>query len=283
LLKSRDSFGMIPNRSLGCNRFVQAIPKNTKATMNRQNQIDLSLVIACYKDGAYLEASLNEIELVMAQTRYVYELILIDDCSPDGSARAVVDAAAIRPNARYILHSKNVGRGGTVAEGIRLAQGTFVGFLDIDLEVHARYIPSMLVALEDGFDGAIAHRFYEIRFKPDIFFRHILSVTYRRLVQCTLGLPYNDTETGFKFFKRDRILPLLDRTISPGWFWDTEIMAQCFYHGLRIQEIPALFIRRPERTTTVQPLRDSVIYFRELIRFRRQIRQNSDREQKSSQ
>lgn len=238
--------------------------------MNNSNTIDLSLVIACYKDGNYLEDSLREIEQTLAQTRYSYELILIDDCSPDGSARIAEAAAAARPNCRLILHPQNIGRGGTVSEGMRLAQGRYVGFLDIDLEVHARYIPAMLLALEEGYDGATAHRFYEIRWKPDIFFRHLLSVTYRKMVRCILGLPFKDTETGYKFFCRERILPLLDRTHSPGWFWDTEIMAQCHYHGLRIKEIPALFLRRPERTTTVKPIHDSVVYFRELLRFYRQ-------------
>ncbi|MBN2328153.1 MAG: glycosyltransferase family 2 protein [Candidatus Omnitrophica bacterium] len=242
--------------------------------MNSENSIDLSLVIACYKDGAYLESSLCEIEKVLEQTRYTYELILIDDCSPDGSARMVEEAAAKRENARCLLHQENVGRGGTVSEGMQMARGRYTGYLDIDLEVHARYIPSMLLALEEGCDGATAHRFYEIRWKPDIFFRHILSMTYRLLVRSLLGLPYIDTETGYKFFVRERIAPILKETHSPGWFWDTEIMAQCHYHGLRIQEIPALFLRRPERTTTVKPFRDSIIYFRELMRFRRRCKTN---------
>ncbi len=241
------------------------------------NRYDLSLVVACYNDGDYLEHSLQEIERVMAQTRYSFELILIDDCSPDGSAQVVKDAAMKRNNAQLVLHLHNVGRGGTVAEGMRIAKGNYVGFLDIDLEVHARYIPSMIRAMEDGFDGATAHRFYEIRWKPDIMFRHVLSSGYRRLVRSLLKLPYQDTETGYKFFLRERILPILDQTHCPGWFWDTEIMAQCFYHGLRIQEIPALFLRRPERTTTVKPFRDSLIYFRELLRFRQRCRNREKR------
>ncbi len=245
--------------------------------MNEKQTIDVSLIIACYKDGAYLESSLQEIEKVMAQLRYSYELILIDDCSPDGSARIAEESALRRSNTRLILHLRNMGRGATVSEGMRMAQGKYVGFLDIDLEVHARYIPSMLQALEDGYDGATAHRYYEIRWNPGIFFRHILSVGYHSLVCLLLNLPYQDTETGYKFFRRERILPILDKTFSPGWFWDTEIMAQCYYHELRILEIPALFLRRPERTSTVKPVRDSIVYLRELIRFRHRYKQERNR------
>ncbi len=45
-------------------------------------------------------------------------------------------------------------------------------------------------------------------------------------------------------------------------------MAQCHYHGLRVKEIPSLFIRRTDKQSTVKPIRDSWIYLRELIRFR---------------
>lgn len=234
--------------------------------------IDLTLVIPCYNDGPHLEASLREIERVLSQTRYTYEMILIDDCSPDGSAEKVKEAAARRGNVRAVYHAHNVGRGGTVVEGMKLARGTYVGYLDIDLEVHCRYIPSMLLALEDGCDGATARRHYEIRLSLDTFFRHVLSSGYRRLVRLFLGLPYQDTEAGYKFFRRERILPLLGQTRNTGWFWDTEIMAQCHFHGLRIQEIPVLFLRRWDKKSTVRPLRDSVVYLIELIRFRARLK-----------
>ncbi|MDP8242970.1 MAG: glycosyltransferase family 2 protein [Candidatus Hinthialibacter antarcticus] len=231
--------------------------------------VDLSLVIACYNDGAHLEASLQEIERTLAAVHYSYELILIDDASPDGSAQTARQSAEQRENVRSVLHETNIGRGGTVAEGFRLSEGTYVGFLDIDLEVHCRYIPSMLQALEDGFDGATAYRHYEIRWNLDTFFRFILSNSYRALVKSMLDLPYQDTETGYKFFRRERILPLLDEAQSNGWFWDTEIMALCHKHGLQLNEIPALFIRRWDKASTVKPVRDSIAYFRELLRFRK--------------
>ncbi len=234
--------------------------------------VDLSLVLACYKDGAHLEESLREIEKTLYQTRYSYEFIIIDDFSPDGSHQVVPRACSQRMNCRYVLHKENVGRGGTVSEGIQMAEGRFVGYLDLDLEVHCRYIPSMLRALEEGYDVATAHRFYEIHWSLDTFFRYLLSVSYRRLIKQKLKLPYMDTETGYKFFRRDRILPILNLVESQGWFWDTEIMARCYYEDLRVCEIPALFIRRWDKESTVRPIRDSWEYYKELKRFCRQLR-----------
>lgn len=236
------------------------------------SEIDLSLVIACYNDGEHLETSIREIERTLGQTRYTYELIVIDDCSPDGSAQVVARCCESRPNARMVLHQVNVGRGGTVAEGMKLGRGRYVGFLDIDLEVHARYIPSMLLALENGYDGATAYRYYEVRWSLETFLRHIISTGYRMLCRLLLRMPYQDTETGYKFFKKEKILPLLEQTQNQGWFWDTEIMWLCHRHRLNIIEIPALFIRRADKKTTVRPFRDSIVYLIELIKFRKRIR-----------
>ena len=238
----------------------------------QNSEFDLTLVIACYNDGMILEEHLAEIEATLGQTRYTYEFILIDDASPDGSARAVEEAAARRPHACGLLHERNVGRGGTVTEGMKRARGKYVGYLDIDLEVHCRYIPSMLLALDQGYDGATAFRVYRIQMNPNFLFRHLLSMGYRFLVHRLLRLPYRDTETGYKFFRREKIAPLLEKVTSRGWFWDTEIMALSWYHQLQVIEIPALFTRRNAKTSTVKPLRDSWNYMRELIRFRQRIR-----------
>jgi hypothetical protein len=87
-----------------------------------------------------------------------------------------------------------VGRGGTVSDGIRVACGRFVGFIDVDLEVHARYILPCLIALEQGYDVATALRIYKLHLRS--LHRHIMSRGYHALLRWRLGLPLEDTETG---------------------------------------------------------------------------------------
>jgi hypothetical protein len=150
-----------------------------------------------------------------------------------------------------------------------MARGRMVGFLDIDLEVHARYIPSMLLAIEhDGYDIGTAYRIYKIPSGP--FTRHILSIGYRRLVRYFLRTNLLDTESGFKFFNRDRILPIVDVCKNRGWFWDTEVMVLSEKNNLRIKEIPCLFIRQEDKVSTVKVIPDTMDYFRNLWKFRRQ-------------
>jgi glycosyltransferase involved in cell wall biosynthesis len=168
---------------------------------------------------------------------------------------------------RKIVHQANVGRGGTVTEGMREARGRYVGFIDIDLEVHARYLLPCLLALDAGYDVATALRVY--RFTVRSIDRYVLSRGYRWLMRQLLQVDLQDTETGFKLFRRDRILPVLDACQDRGWFWDTEVMVRSQRAGLRIAEIPALFVRRFDKQSSVNALRDSIEYFMKLWRFRR--------------
>ena len=89
------------------------------------------------------------------------------------------------------------------------------------------------------------------------------------------AVPVNDTETGYKFFRRDALLPLLDGIDDGGWSWDTEFMAHAHRHGLRVVEIPGAYVRRPEKRSTVHGVRDSLRYFRQLIRFRLKLRHDA--------
>jgi hypothetical protein len=96
-------------------------------------------------------------------------------------------------------------------------------------------------AIEEGAEAAYANRTYKVQ--PSIFHRHILSRGYSGLVRRFLDIDLSDTETGYKFFRRDKLLPLLDKATDPGWFWDTEIMTYWSLAGYSVAEIPALFIR----------------------------------------
>ena len=235
--------------------------------------LDLSLVIACYNEEGLLLDSIRQVVETLDATRYNYELIFIDDCSQD-STRSLIDQLIETYSDRAfrkIFHEQNMGRGGTVTEGIRAAQGTVVGFIDIDLETHARYIPSCVAAIQAGYDVATARRIYIFHLRS--IDRYILSKGYSRLVKWILGFPLQDTETGFKFFNRESILPVLDQVQDKRWFWDTEIMVWSYLNSLKIVEIPTLFIRRFDKKSTVNPLSDSIEYLVQLYRFKKRIRQ----------
>lgn len=231
----------------------------------------LSLVLACYNEEGLIEESVAEILETLADLNRPWEVVFVDDSSRDGTReilRRMVDADA-GGRLRLLEHATNQGRGATVSDGFRAARGEIAGYLDVDLEVHCRYIPSLVKAIEKGADVATLRRVYLFRLRA--IDREVLSRGYSWLVRRMLGVPLLDTETGYKFFRREKLIPLLDSVRDPGWFWDTEIMVRALRAGLVIREIPGAFVRRFDKMSKVSGLRDSIDYFFKLWRFRREL------------
>jgi glycosyltransferase involved in cell wall biosynthesis len=230
--------------------------------------VDLSLVIACYNEEPILAASMAEVFEVLDALRWTSEVIFVDDGSRDRTREVIAAIVAAHPQRalRVLLHERNVGRGGTVMDGMRIGRGRYLAFFDIDLEVHARYLLPCLLALERGYDVATALRIY--RFSWRSLDRYVLSRGYRWLMRRMIDVPLQDTETGFKVFRADRIRPVFDACVDQGWFWDTEVMVRAHAAGLRILEVPALFLRRFDKTSSVHALGDTLDYLRKLRAFR---------------
>lgn len=229
----------------------------------------VSVVLACYNEAEHIEASFAEIRETLVQGSWPFEVLFVDDMSQDGTRdilQRIVNSHR-HLDVRLILHEKNRGRGATVTDGFRAARGTIVGYLDVDLEVHCRYIPSLVRAIERGADIATVQRIYA--FQVSSLDRYFMSRGYSYLVRKLLQVPYRDTETGYKFFRKETVLPVLDEIEDEGWFWDTEFMARAGRRGLTIDEIPGAYIRREDKTSTVSGVRDSLRYFQKLLDFRR--------------
>jgi glycosyltransferase involved in cell wall biosynthesis len=234
--------------------------------------IDVSIILPCYNDAGHLAASVGEILAILRETRWTYEIILIDDKSPGGDRGEIERIIAAHPGERIlgIFHETNTGRGGAVNDGLRMAKGEVAGFLDVDLEVAAHYIPNMVRAIHGGADVAIGWRIYKFRWR--VIHRIFLSRGYIWLVNRWLGCRFADTESGYKFFRREKILPVLDRITDNRWFWDTEVVVRAERAGLRLEFLPVLFLRRPTKPSTVRILRDTLDYLRNLWTFRRSLR-----------
>jgi glycosyltransferase involved in cell wall biosynthesis len=233
---------------------------------------DLTLVLACYNEAQIFENNIKQIFEVLDNTTLQYEVIFVDDGSKDNT-RDLIDQL-LQTDQEHCLsklfHEQNVGRGGTVADGMRRAKGEIVGFIDIDLETHARYIPSCVLAIKKGADIAMAERIYKFSWRS--LDRYLLSRGYAWLVHSLFDLPVKDTETGFKFFKRLQILPVLEEIKDKGWFWDTEIIVRSHLKGYRIDELPCLFVRRFDKRSTVKVIPDVWDYFVKLWAFRAEVK-----------
>ncbi len=244
--------------------------RNMSQTMpSMENSPDVTIVIACYNEHRVFDQSLAEIRKIIAYTGGVYEIIFVDDVSSDDTRGRILGAVNSFPNVRAIFHDKNTGRGRTVTDGIRESKASVVGFIDFDLATPAWYIPEIVSRVRNGADIVLARRVYKL--SPGILHRWILSRGYHYLMRAMLGVSLGDTESGCKFFNREKILPILEEIKDPHWFWDTELCVRSALKGLKIVEVPTLYIRRPETGSTVKIVRDSWNYFKNLLWFRKEV------------
>ncbi len=230
-------------------------------------KIDLSLVLACYNEQEIFDSSVKKIIDTLNRSGYGWEIIFVEDKSQDKTRELI--KKALKKYARFNLsayfHDQNRGRGKSVTDGFLRATGRYVGYIDIDLETSDTYIPKFLKVLDNGADLVSASREYPFEWRS--LSRWLASKGYSALRKLFLGLPYADTEGGYKFFRREKLLPLLESVRHEGWFFDTEIMALAHAAKLKVVEIPVVFIRNHHKTSTVRLIPDSYTYLVDLIKF----------------
>ena len=231
-------------------------------------KLDLSLILACYNEKQIFEKSIREIFKCLDETPYNFEIIFVEDASKDKTKTLIKNLLKKDKihNLRAIFHSKNQGRGKSVKDGFLEAQGEVIGYIDIDLETPAHYIPIFVKKVLNGYDVVCADRIYHFNLNSAV--RWFSSKGYNWLRNAILKLPLGDTEAGYKFFLRKTALSVIKKTKENHWFWDTEIMTLVYLSGLKIAYIPTVFIKKKEKTSTVKVIPDTVDYLKKLLCFR---------------
>jgi len=255
------------------------INKKTKG-----NKLDLSLVLPCYNESSHIDKNISKIADTLKKSKFSYEIILIDDKSKDNTMEHIRNISKKYSNIRVFFNEKNIGRGGTVMRGISESESDIVGFIDLDLEVSCSYIPKFVRILNNNeADVVIADRYISFTISPYTLLRLILSRGYSFFRKKLLHIPFRDTEAGYKFFKKNKIIPILPKVEDTHWFWDTEIVARSLIEGLRIKQIPVMFIKNLDKKSTVRLLPDTIDYFKAIFRFKRSLNKNKLQNKKIGQ
>ena len=234
------------------------------------SKVAVSVILPCFNEGTTFERSVEQVIHELRKLRKNWEIIFVEDKSTDNTRSSVENLATKIDNARAVYHSKNQGRGKSVADGIKTSRGNICGYLDVDLEVSQRYIPLFIKEVEEGSELVVGKRFYEGEGLKSIP-RFLASKVYAFAVKILFNCQIEDTEAGYKFFNRAKILPILKKVKSKHWFWDTEICVIASLKNLKIEQIPVLFKRRDGKKSTVKLFPDTIDYLKNLIRLKKEL------------
>lgn len=235
-------------------------------------KIDYSLVLATYNEPDIVGPDVEKIIKFLDKFTYSYEIILVDDCGAR-NAREVIKELVRKygsdHNISYIFNETNQGRGKSLALGFEKARGPIIGYLDIDLEISHCFIPQHVYAIkEEGYDLAMGRRM-------DIFgirslHRSLASRIYRDLIRLFTGIPFIDSDTAYKFFKKEAYNKIASHITDPYWFWDTQLIYWACKSGWKIKQIPVIFIERNDKQSNVKFFKDGFYLLKKLITFKRE-------------
>lgn len=179
---------------------------NAAMTWNTHKPETLSIVVPCYNEEATLEKLVKRV-MACDTAGLGIELIIVDDCSSDGSFAIATQLAEMEPRIKAIRHSQNGGKGAALRTGFGAASGDIVMVQDADLEYDPNEYPRLLAPIING-DAEVV---YGSRFKNELpagakYVRHtIANQLLTRLSNVFSGLQLSDMETCYKVFRRDVI------------------------------------------------------------------------------
>ena len=147
----------------------------------------VSFVIPCYRSEHTLEHVVTEIREKMQELtkQYAYEIILVNDCSPDGTLAVIRRLCQEDPFIRGISFARNFGQHAALMAGLRQAAGDYVVCLDDDGQTPADEVDKLLEKLEEGFDAVYAK--YE--HKQHSLFRNLGSKVNELMTRVMLNKP----------------------------------------------------------------------------------------------
>ncbi|NNE97385.1 MAG: glycosyltransferase family 2 protein [Pyrinomonadaceae bacterium] len=236
----------------------------------------LSIIVPAYNEEIRLGDSLRKILGFVATTEFETELIVVDDGSSDFTAEVAKKVFAEFPDipTSVIRYDENRGKGFAVKTGMVSATGDIALFSDADLSTPIEELDKLVDPIKNNeFDVTIGSRALDRRLigTHQPWRREQGGRVFNLFVRILTGLPFWDTQCGFKAFRMQKFRPLLDKMTIDRFGFDVEFIYVADHAGLRIKEIPVRWDHCDG--TKVSIFRDSFRMFGEI----RQIRRNSKR------
>lgn len=229
-----------------------------------------SLIIPAFNEERRMPDSLRRVvQFVQGQAEPI-EVIVVDDGSSDRTA-AIVDELAQQVPFVTLIRNPHGGKGAAIKTGIAHGRGQYLVISDTDLSVPIEMLAKFLPPALADYDVAIASR--EVpgaRRINEPQYRHLMGRVYNLLVRLVAVPGIQDTQCGFKAFRREVAREVFPCQTIEGWGFDVEILFIARRRGYRIVEVPVDWYYG--RESKIRPVSDTLRMVRELFQVRRNAR-----------
>ncbi|HAK06950.1 MAG TPA: glycosyl transferase [Spartobacteria bacterium] len=229
-----------------------------------------SVVIPCFNEAARIGGTIRATLDYLLQISPESELIVVNDGSTDATstiARQVLTTARIET--RLLENFPNRGKGAAVRKGLLAAQKPIGLFFDADLSTPLEETPKVIEPIANNdVDLAFGSRALDRSLigHRQPWQRETAGRIFNLLARVTTGLPFWDTQCGFKAFRLDVCRPILETARIDGFAFDVELLFLAHRAGLRLREIPVRWNHC--EGSKVHFIHDSLRMLREIIALR---------------
>jgi dolichyl-phosphate beta-glucosyltransferase len=217
-----------------------------------------SIVIPAYNEAARIAGALESVLGCIRSRGWFAEVVVVNDGSRDQTADIVREFAAGAPEVRLLENPGNRGKGYSVRHGLLESFGEIVMFTDADLSAPIEEAEGLFAALRDGADIAIGSRWLE-RTRQTIrqpLYRQFFGRCFNAVTRAIMGLPYADTQCGFKAFTRAAAQTVFQLETIERWGFDPEILFIARKRGFKVVEVPVSWAH--DERTRISYLKDGI-------------------------
>ncbi|HXT62465.1 MAG TPA: glycosyltransferase family 2 protein [Pyrinomonadaceae bacterium] len=231
--------------------------------MNDQNQACLSVVIPAFNE----ERTLRFVVQKLLGLPHLLEIIVVNDCSRDGTLEIAQELAGKYPQVRVVSHQKNAGKTEALKTGFAMTRGDIVIIQDADLEYDSDEIPEVIKPILQGHaDVVYGSRFLVRKATRVLYFYHFVAnkvLTFSSNMLTNLNM--TDVETGYKAFRGEIIRHMIIK--SSGFGFEIEVTAKVAKLGCAIYEVPISYYGRTYEEGKKIGIRDGLQAFWLVFRF----------------
>ncbi len=230
----------------------------------------LSVIIPAFNEEARLPATLHAIiEYLEQACPRAYEILVVDDGSSDRTAALAEEISRQHAQVRVLRNPGNRGKGYSVRHGMLEARGEWALFTDADLSAPIEELEKLRAAAErERAAIAIGSRALDRSLigvhQP--WWREWAGRIFNRIMRVVVGLPFRDTQCGFKLFRRDALEAIFPKQRIERFGFDVEVLYLARKLGFKTVEVPVRW--NHAEGTRVSMLRDSLDMFLDLLRVR---------------
>lgn len=226
----------------------------------------LSLIIPAYNEGKRLPQTLPQVISFIVAQPYPAEVLVVNNNSQDNT-KAIAKEFTDEFPFLVVLDEPIQGKGAAVRTGMIAAKGEYLFMADADLSMPIEEVSKFMPPKLDGYDIAIASREIKgaIRYNEPGY-RHLMGRIFNFIVKFLAVPGFQDTQCGFKCFRRQVALDILECQTIDGWAFDVELLYIAQHRGYQIVEVPVNWYYRAN--SRIHPIRDAIDMVREVIKIR---------------